>query len=535
LLSFLAPAGDSRRLVAAVKRSVEDFIVREPVPDYPGMGSAETAPPRYLSIGHESDMPALDTTADLWVTTKSGQRLRAVAMTVVKKGMSTWRMVDLLAKFLSQQLGRPVNHKQIYVSGLKDKKAITAQTVVVLGVSMAELSAVDWSWFHEGPPGMFVKDVRPTDRLLFQGDHLANAFEIVVRADGQSADELRQYIYPYAVRLQERGFWMPNCFERQRYGPTQNNQLWGKTLLTGEYEAPPGTNPFMSAVEALLFQMLFGTSESEAPEAVALKQDLQPYWQFNFEAIATALRQHRGRFNLGLEYEVAKRLADEKNFGRCAEAVLYDLKDRLSIALGAWQAFYWNWEVASQIKSKRARPGNRASLPLLLACEDAKRYYRHSHTGRQALREMAVCERLARSGEPYFYAAIDYYWSDPQLHGNDRPDNTGLSLQLVRKLFGFELLLPDRPRPDQRELSAALVKHLFLLPRHRESGELKPNAPRRRAFVRVSDFDFSCEDGAITLRFALRSGSYATMLLGLLFDTSDPDELPEDEGEERDS
>jgi tRNA(Glu) U13 pseudouridine synthase TruD len=530
------PEPHRQKWYGELKAIPADFVVTEPVPTYPGLADLYKAnvnvpQHRMLTVSDQSDMPGLRTDQDLKVRYK-GCMVSAVALTVVKKGETTWGVADLLAQFLSEQLGRPIDQKRIVYSGLKDRTAVTAQTFVVIGVSMSEMSRVDWSKLVMGDRGFFVKDLRPADRLLDQGDHLANNFEIKVRLEGKSAQEIEEYLGPRVEILRHLRYWIPNAFHLQRLGPTQDNQKWGRNLLTGDFQPPAGVNPFTTHAEAMLFQMLFGASTRGSQALRDLRKELMPYWQYNFPEMERLLRRKTKRFNLKLEYEVVKRLSNPK-FRGSSELVLYDLQNRLSIAVGAWRAVYWNWALGSLIESGDIEPGGKARIPLAFSCDESREFYRQWDYGHECLSEMAVTEQLAARAEPYMHAFIEKYWTDIAAEQaasglaspSDHPDQTGLSTKLIQKLFPAREAVGGFEPPARRDLSAALVRHLFLVPREFKTGNPKPYAPTRDAFVRVGNFDYHCEDGAAVLRFSLRSGSYATMLIGLLFDTSDPEEL----------
>ena len=533
------PARLKAMLPGVLKKDPSHFVVLEPkrLP-YAGMSESMLQEPRsFLTIGPDSDYPGLQTDQELQVEW-FGRKVYAVSMTVVKTGENTWRMCDSLAEHIGKQLGRHIPHSQILTSGIKDRWAITAQTVVIVGVSMAEMKTVDWSGFAPGRRGFFVKDIQPTNRLLDMGDHLANGFEIKVLVDGASKAELQEYMEPRAFALSMRNYWILNFFHRQRLGPGQNLQMKGLTLLTGEWEPVEKCFPFRSAAEAMVHRLLFEVSHRDNDGVRALRHNLETSWQYNFEELERNLGRQYKRYNLTLEYEVAKRLADEF-FNGCCESVLYDLRNRLSLCIGAWQAYYWNQALASQLESGYLAPDvwarngdNRsfvqASIPLAMSCEESKRVYRRTAQGQKCLEEMAKTEELAARGTQYLRAYIESYWAAEALKPHkqrDRTDNTGLSLKLVRSLFSGADVVNGVERPDASSISAALVMHLFLVPRDRRSGVEKSKPPRRKAFVRANDFDYDVEDGAVNLRFNLRSGAYATTLVGLLFDTTDPEEL----------
>jgi tRNA(Glu) U13 pseudouridine synthase TruD len=494
-VSSLLPAHLQTTWAGSIKRVPEDFEVLEPVPRYPA-GTKEMplylgGQGGYLTTGPDSDMPGLRVDFESTLMTRLGP-VPAVAATLVKCRLNTWAAVGWLAKHLSKALGRTIQEHQIFTSGLKDRWAITAQTVVITGVTMAEMRTVTWWPANPGRAGFFLKDIRPASEKVYQGDHLANAFNIKVRLDGKTAAEIEQYVNPRVEFLANNGWWIPNAFGRQRLGRRQNLHLIGRTLLTGDFEAPAGCNPFMSNVEAAFFRFLFETSDNEQSTATETRLAMQPMWQYNFEEMESLLRRVYRKVNLSFEYDVVSRLADTNRYGGSCEMVMDELRDKVSLWVGAWQAFYWNWHLARELSLSRIQASAGPAIPLLMASgmSDAKRWYGRTACGQQALRELAATERLA----------LRYR----ELSG--RGEATDPAMQ-----------------------AANMVYRLFLVARERKSGVEKDRAPWRKAFIRVNGFRYSCEDEVLNLSFALRSGSYATMVAGLICDTSDPDEVEGDE------
>jgi tRNA(Glu) U13 pseudouridine synthase TruD len=515
-----------------------DFIVLEPVGDYPGMPDSLKGKRRYLSAGPDSDMPGLRTDVEMYVN-YCGRRVPAIAFTAYKWGTGTWAVQDAVAKGLSAQLGRHINPRDILSSGLKDRRGRTVQQFVVPGVSIAEAMKVNWGTvqWNAARSGFLVKDVRPTDKLLKFGSHRSNFFDVRIRVPGKSRAELEEYMLPRVLFLSQHEYLVPNYFHRQRLGPGQDMQRKGYALLTGDYTPFDPCNPFMNNAEVFLHCLMFAPSGRDSKAVKDLRRQMAGQWQYNFEEMERILRRVHRKFNLSLEYEVARRLANDAKFGGCCEAVLYDLRNRLSLCIGAWQAFYWNWELHSQIKSQRITPERNATIPLPMSCEDAKRTYRRTQLGQQCLGELAAVERVAAPADAFIDAFIARYWeefnaevarkrvADPS-YRPDRdtlPDDLGLSFDLVRKLFGGFSSVDGMKRPDGDALSASFIRRLYLVPRD-ERGNVKPSAPRRKAFTKAEDFEWSATDECVRIRTSLRSGSYFTTLAGALFDTSDPDE-----------
>lgn len=515
-----------------------DFIVLEPVGEYPGMPDSLKGKRRYLTASPDSDMPGLRTDQEMYVT-YCGRRVPAIAFTAYKWGTGTWPVQDAVAKGLSFQLGRHINPRDILPSGLKDRRGRTVQQFVVPGVSISEALKIDWTrvQWNGARSGFLVKDVRPTDRVPKFGSHKSNFFDVRIRVPGKSRAELEEYMLPRVDWLAEHDFLVPNYFHRQRLGPGQDMQRKGYALLTGDYTPTDSCNPFMNHAEVFLHSLLFAPSGRDSKPVRELRRQAAGQWQFNFEEMERILRRSHRKFNLSLEYEVARRLANDHRFGGSCEAVLYDLRNRLSLCVGAWQAFYWNWELHAQIVSRRITTERNATIPLPMSCEDAKRTYRRTPLGQQCLGELAVLEQLAEPADEYVDAFIAEYWQEfnAQVAGRrttepgyrpDRdqlPDDQGLSFDLVRKMFGVHGTVAGIKRPGGDALSAAFIKRLYLVPRD-EKGNVKSSATRRKAFTKAEEFSWEASDECVRIRTNLRSGSYFTTLAGALFNTSDPDE-----------
>ncbi len=99
----------------------------------------------------------------------------------------------------------------------------------------------------------------------------------------------------------------------------------------------------------------------------------------------------------------------------------------------------------------------------------------------------------------------------------------------------FPLLVcdPDAERFYKRYLPEAIpssmdpdVQRLFLTPRKNRNG--RPSKPWRKALIPINNLTHSAEDGVWHCQFELRSGGYATTLLGLLFDIDQDDEAAEE-------
>lgn len=191
IFSYLAPPKSETttewsRLSAIAKRFPHHFIVRERVP---GLKD------RHLSIGQDSDYPV-----EVLETQRHADSV--VVATLVKERLVTWAAIDWLADLLTKVLGRKIWPEQIRHSGLKDRWAVTTQTIIIFGVTVEELKRIVWP-HAAGKTGFFLKDIHWHDGR---------------RRVHPTADEKRNRVYTEteAVVLSERGLTRDAITERVR-------------------------------------------------------------------------------------------------------------------------------------------------------------------------------------------------------------------------------------------------------------------------------------------------------------------------------
>jgi tRNA(Glu) U13 pseudouridine synthase TruD len=145
VFNYLAPssAKNWRKLSAIAKRFPHHFIVRERV-----VGSKD----RYLSTSRKSDYRP-----EVLATPRHTDSV--VVATLVKEKLVTWAAIDWLADTLSRALGRTIYPEQVRHSGMKDRWAVTTQTIIIFGVTVDELRRINWS-HTPGKAGFFLKDIR---------------------------------------------------------------------------------------------------------------------------------------------------------------------------------------------------------------------------------------------------------------------------------------------------------------------------------------------------------------------------------------
>lgn len=139
-------------------------------------------------------------------------------LTVEKRGMTTFDMVDRLARALQ------VKKQDIGYAGLKDARAATRQTVSLPRVCAEQALALDLD-------GITVLSAAYHRNKLRTGHLAGNRFEIRIRgvdpyALGRAQDILHV--------LQMTG--VPNYFGEQRYGVLGNSHLIGGAILRGEFD-----------------------------------------------------------------------------------------------------------------------------------------------------------------------------------------------------------------------------------------------------------------------------------------------------------
>ncbi len=184
-----------------------------------------------------------------------------------KRGKTT----DDAVRAIACELG--VSPRDVGVAGLKDKVAVTTQTIS-LPLPAAEPAAAA---FVERARSLVldaitVLDARRHPHKLRTGHLAGNAFRIVLRGlANERVDEV--------VRSLERiaGKGLPNAFGAQRFGRDQDNAQRARAWIAGR-EAPP-RDPrrrrlFWSALQAELFNELLAARVNAGTWATPLEGDL---------------------------------------------------------------------------------------------------------------------------------------------------------------------------------------------------------------------------------------------------------------------
>ncbi len=385
-----------------------------------------------------------------------------VAVTLVKYRLTTPAAIEGLAKLLG------VTHKDIYAAGLKDRTARSAQMVVIEGVSLEHVRRhcfPDETILREH--GFFIKDARLTGKKLGKGHLEGNNFQIKLIIKGKSREELLDYMEPRLEFLMrdhkgKRVPRVPNFFGRQRLGRRQNLLGVGCDLITNGLQA--GVKRFICEV----------VKDNDHPKANELRRQLANLWN-EAERIAEEKGQtvaeqfycfldmkklleangYRGRpaykmANMFIEYKLVNKILSTKDM----EKAVRDLKDDLSLSVGAFQGYWFN-----QLLGDVNDEGAKISVSQL---------------------------EVDRDGEP----VIPLYFP-----GDER------SVAFYRQWC-------PQAVPDQLDRK---VKEIFLSNFNGRPG------PRRPAFIFVNDLSYEVHDEVVTFQFSLRSGAYATTFLSYLF------------------
>jgi tRNA pseudouridine13 synthase len=139
-------------------------------------------------------------------------------LTVEKRGMTTFDMVDRLARALQ------VKKQDIGYAGLKDARATTRQTISLPRVRAEQALALNLD-------GITVLSAAYHRNKLRTGHLAGNRFEIRIRGvDPEALGRAQDILHV----LQMTG--VPNYFGEQRYGVLGNSHLIGGAILRGEFD-----------------------------------------------------------------------------------------------------------------------------------------------------------------------------------------------------------------------------------------------------------------------------------------------------------
>jgi tRNA pseudouridine13 synthase len=189
-----------------IRQSVEDFVVEEVLVDGSRARINQTD-------GKSNHLPLRSHPAVN----------RYLLCVLVKRNWDTF----LAIRAIAQHLG--ISTRRIYIAGIKDARAVTAQHITIEGVLAEELQKVQVKDVTIQPLGYFHSKI--SSYFL-----LGNQFHTVIRAMKHSKSVVRERITKTGEELNEIG-GAPNFFGHQRFGTVRPiTHLVGKAIVQGNFE-----------------------------------------------------------------------------------------------------------------------------------------------------------------------------------------------------------------------------------------------------------------------------------------------------------
>ena len=342
-----------------------------------------------------------------------------------------------------------VSRNYVSYAGLKDKRAITVQAMSAPAKTVELLRTLELSRIN-------IRDIHYTRHPVQIGDLWGNRFTILLRditSECESAID---------VTSQLREKHLLNYFGVQRFGLARpNTHLVGKALIKRDFE---------DAVRV----MLSTTSEYESEELTNIRLELADNLTPTEKMIESL------PVDMGYEKTVMRELM--KHPGEFKRAVSKIPPRVLTLQVHAYQSYIFN-----HLLSKRAILGMSTYLPeigdFLIKLDE-------THSGRDTwlyVTESTLEERQhqVESGEYGLALPIPGYTT--------RLPSTKQS-ELVKQLLRDEdVRLVDFRNPSLKSLDSPGGLHL--------------------TSIGLPDFDVSCSDEGLIVRFSLRKGSYATVVM----------------------
>ena len=153
---------------------------------------------------------------------KDSEDKRTLFVTLVKCNIQTTDAIE----DISLQLG--IDISSISYAGLKDKKAITSQTISIRGVSFEKLKKIRSEYF-------FLKDAVYGNGIIGMGELVSNRFTIVLRSEKNIQENVYLNIRKTAEKVEKEGHY--NFYYLQRFSaPRYTNMHWGYLIFKGRYE-----------------------------------------------------------------------------------------------------------------------------------------------------------------------------------------------------------------------------------------------------------------------------------------------------------
>lgn len=342
-----------------------------------------------------------------------------------------------------------VSRAHITYAGLKDKRAITAQAMAAPARIRRELESLQLS-------RMRIRNARYSRNSVQIGDLWGNRFSIFLREVETDCETVE------GVARAVGASPLLNYFGIQRFGLTRPiTHLVGKCLVKKEFE---------EAARVMLCTP--GDYESESLKAVRerLSENLQPT-----EETIEAFPQ-----DLGYEIDVMKQLI--RSPGSFDRAIFRIPPRVLTLFVHAYQSYLFN-----RLLSRRAESDLSLTVP---APGDFLIQLDRTHSGRDSwlyVTERSQEERKEQVAAGNYGIALPVPGYSTRLPPSEQSDR-------VKKLLNDEeVSLRDFRNPEAKALDSPGGLHL--------------------ASMGVPDLEATCANDGVQLRFTLRKGSYATVVM----------------------
>lgn len=407
-----------------------------------------------------------------------------VAVTLVKSKLTTEHAIEKMRELL----GVESDDVKVTYAGMKDRWAVTAQRVVIGGPGITfervmRACMPDMKSLRSPYGGIFIKDPIRVKSHLSTGQLLGNRFSIKVYVDGLPAEKLEHYVRARIGYLSEGTcsdscdqLLIPNAFGRQRLGRRQNLFGVGHDFIVHGAEAgikrflsePGATECFMVKQARQEIGRIWQEAESQAKQKsasiISQREHLQRILEILERRSGRENLEFFQRFNMVWEAKVVRKLLQSPDL----ETALRQHYKIFSMWVGAYQGFWFNQILGRILNQSLVIPGDidikERKIPLYMREQKTLRFYSN------------YCPEALPSD------------LDP----------------LVSRVF-------LSTRKKIRDAATGGYRTYF------------NRAPRRPLFVQVNDLNARFQDGLVKLDFELRSGSYATTLLEILFDLDQPD------------
>ncbi len=372
-----------------------------------------------------------------------GEPNRFATFTVQKMGLSTMDVATILAATLK------ISRNYVTYAGLKDKRAITTQSMSVPSKAVDSLLAIELS-------RIAIRDIHYTRHPIQIGDLWGNRFTILVKDITAECDFSQ-------IGDQLRKQPLLNYFGVQRFGVTRpNTHLVGKALMKRDFEDATRV-------------MLCTTSEYEPEELTNVRLELSESLSPTEKVIDSFPE------DLGYEKTVMKELI--KHPGDFERAILKVPPRILTLQVHSFQSYIFN-----RLLSERVRLGLPVDRPevgdFLIKLDE-------THSGRDTwlyVTETTLEERQRQveTGEYGLALPIPGY--------STRLPAVKQSETLKQILKAENVRLTDFRNPKMKSLDSAGGFHLASI--------ALPDLDLSRT-----------DDDGLQARFSLRKGSYATVVM----------------------